>query len=131
MRRRRIVLLLQTDELHAVLVYELEEPEEVFHRPAETQETYLTRVVKRKLISIQREWRAAMRGGGVLPDSLDQPINSSEDGDTLTRGDLLAAPPDRDADLAMDLYRAREKLTERQRLVIDASWRVCGNQGGR
>jgi DNA-binding NarL/FixJ family response regulator len=60
-----------------------------------------------------------MRGGGVLPDSLDQPINSSEDGDTLTRGDLLAAPPDRDADLAMDLYRAREKLTERQRLVID------------
>ncbi|MPZ48898.1 MAG: hypothetical protein GEU75_06250 [Dehalococcoidia bacterium] len=38
LRRRGVVLLLEADELHAVLIDELEEPEEVLHRTAEALE---------------------------------------------------------------------------------------------
>ena len=83
-----------------------------------TKETYLERVVTRRLISIQREWRAATRGGGVLPLSLQRPIRDNDSSDELTLGDLLIAPENQNLDLSVDLQRVIAQLTPREQLIV-------------
>lgn len=55
-----------------------------------SKKTFMRRVVKAKLIDIERVLKAGKRGGGQHPLSLDAPL-SQEGGDDQTLGDLVPA----------------------------------------
>ena len=94
-------------------------------RPRYTQsrgasmETFLRRVVKAKLIDLERVAKAQKRGQGRSPASLDQPLAGDEpEGDTL--GDTIADEADTawDASYRVSLEAALGRLSPRQREII-------------
>ena len=79
-------------------------------------QTYLRRLARGKLIDLEREQRAAKRGGGRQPLSLDQPIGEEE---RATLGSLLEAPQE-PGRMEAALQRALARLNSRQKRVVEA-----------
>jgi RNA polymerase sigma factor (sigma-70 family) len=77
--------------------------------------TFLRRVVKARLLDIEREFEAEKRGGGLRPLSLDLPAGDSE----LTLGDLIPADTRRDF-LEVRLDSVLPLLTQRQRTIVES-----------
>ena len=94
-------------------------------RPRYTQsrgasiETFLRRVVKAKLIDLERRVLAQKRGQGRSPASLDQSLAEDEpEGDTL--GDTIADPANTEWEALhqVSLEAARSRLSPRQQEII-------------
>ena len=82
-----------------------------------SRKTFLRSVVQARLRDLTRGWRAAKRGSGHLPLSLDAPISRNEpDGPTI--GDLLADQRTSDSTVALDIQRLTDRLSARQRWII-------------
>ena len=82
-------------------------------------ETFLRRVVKGKLIDLERGIKAQKRGRGRRPASLEKPI-SSEKSDSDTLANLLNAHSDtaQDAIHRVSLEAALSRLSPRQKQII-------------
>ncbi len=82
----------------------------------------MRRVVRAKLLSIERAAQAAKRGSGATPLSLDQPLESEDD--DLTLGGQIPVPgptPDDEAqvtELRERIEEASRRLTARQRRLV-------------
>jgi RNA polymerase sigma factor (sigma-70 family) len=120
---------LSARERHPVWEYEDLVQECLLHwwaqRPRYTQsrgasiETFLRRVVKAKLIDLERGARAQKRGSGRRPASLDQPLAEDElEGDTL--GDFIGDPADTEWEALhqVSLEAALSRLSPRQKQII-------------
>jgi len=83
-------------------------------------ETFLRRVVKAKLLDLERGARAEKRGSGRQADSLDRPLNEEEP-DANTLGDTVAdaADTEGEATLRVSLEAARSRLSPRQRQLLE------------
>ena len=88
-------------------------------RRGASRETFLRSVVQAKLRDLARGWRAAKRGSGQRPLSLDAPM-SDDDPDGPTIGEMLPSQERLEADLAgvLDLRQITSHLSERQREII-------------
>jgi RNA polymerase sigma factor (sigma-70 family) len=82
-------------------------------------ETFLRRVVKAKLIDLERGARAQKRGSGRSPGSLDQPLNEDEP-ESETLGDTIADPANTEWEALhqVSLEAALSRLSSRQREII-------------
>lgn len=82
-----------------------------------SRKTFLRKVVRAKLQDLARGWKAAKRGAGQQPLSLDAPMSGIEpDGPTI--GDLLADQRTSDSTVALDIQRLTDRLSARQRWII-------------
>ncbi len=82
-----------------------------------SRKTFLRKVVRAKLQDLARGWKAAKRGAGQQPLSLDAPMSGNEpDGPTI--GDLLADQRTSDSTVALDIQRLTDRLSARQRWII-------------
>lgn len=82
-------------------------------------ETFLRRVVKAKLLDLERGANAQKRGSGRHADSLDRPLNLEEpDADAL--GDTVASNADTEgeATLQVSLEAALARLSPQQKQII-------------
>ena len=84
-----------------------------------SRSTFLRRVVRAKLLDIERAWKAKKRGEGQRPLSLDTPI-SPDDSEASTLAEVLPARGDLGSDIAAALDRRRltTHLSARQREII-------------
>lgn len=81
--------------------------------------TYLRRVVESRLQDLARRWRAAKRGSGQAPVSLDAAVSPGES-EGVTLGETLADPTSQDPTLALDIRDVIGRLSLRQRRIISA-----------
>ncbi len=82
-------------------------------------ETFLRRVVKSKLVDLERAVKAQKRGGGRRAESLDQPLNEDEpDGGTLADTFADSGNTARDATDRVSLTVALSRLSPRQIKII-------------
>ena len=83
------------------------------------RKTYLDRVVERYLISLERGWNAAKRTSGKPPLSLERPPPSADDEPSTPLSERLAGPEEtNNVDLSIDIQKALNRLTPRQRRVM-------------
>ncbi len=86
-------------------------------RRGASRSTFLRKVVRAKLQDLALGWKAAKRGAGQQPLSLDAPMSRNEpDGPTI--GDLLADQRTSDSAVALDIQRLTDRLSARQRWII-------------
>lgn len=83
-----------------------------------SKSTFLRSVVRARLLDIERAWKAAKRGRGRRPLSLDASISDDDERQMLR--ETLRAPGDFESPVgtATDLQRLTARLSERQRKVI-------------
>ena len=84
-----------------------------------SRSTFLRRVVRAKLLDIERAWKAKKRGEGQRPLSLDTPI-SPDDSEAPTLAEVLPARGELGSDVAavVDRLRLTARLSARQRRII-------------
>jgi len=88
-----------------------------------SRQTFVAKVVRRRLIDLVRERESDKRKASYIADSLDEPIGNEEDSPTLA--DMIdesavaggSSDPFFRVDLGIDLSRVLKRLTPRQRRI--------------